>query len=149
MIDLCSTPYRTWLEGELCCWWRHEAFLRRRYATSHLIRLCRSGEQCVIYMRRGCQRVESLRDVHRFSNCCAGPLHLTPSPPSNFTRGLEVISPSANQQQHQRLTMYWWKFTMRAALCLLTYFLYIHLLPSSWRYTLTCFRFAMYIIKVR
>ena len=51
MTDPCGIPARTRQEGERCCWKRHEAFLPRRYATSHLTKLCRSRERWIISIK--------------------------------------------------------------------------------------------------
>ena len=68
MMDPCGTPTRTWREGEWCCWYRHNAFLPRRYTTNHLTRLWQSRERWIISMRR---RWETVSNAFEMSTAMA------------------------------------------------------------------------------
>ena len=59
MTDPRGIPARTWREGEWCCWYRHDAFLPRRYATCYLTRLWQSRERWIISMRRRWETVSN------------------------------------------------------------------------------------------
>ena len=64
MTDACGTPASTWREGEWCCWYRHDAFLPQRYATSHLTRLWQSPrDRWIISMRRRWETVSNAFEI--------------------------------------------------------------------------------------
>ena len=88
MADPCGTVARTCCGGEWSCWWRHEAFLPRRYATQPLQQIV-SGPEAVDHLDEEAvrDRIEHLRDVHRYVYCSA--------------RGLTLVEASRNGEQGQ------------------------------------------------